>query len=38
LDHSEQVAEVGPGEAGDETGEPQREGLPRLPECFVVDV
>jgi hypothetical protein len=26
------------GEAGDEAGEPQRDGLPRLPACFVGDV
>jgi hypothetical protein len=37
LDSGEQVAEVGAGEPGDETGEAQRDGLPWLPECFVVD-
>jgi hypothetical protein len=38
LDLGEQVAEVGAGQAGDEAGEAQRDGLPRLPECFVGDV
>jgi hypothetical protein len=38
LDEGQQAAEVGAGQAGDEAGEAQRDGLRRLPECFVVDV
>jgi hypothetical protein len=38
LDLGEQVAEVGAAQAGDEAGEAQRNGLPRLPKCFVGDV